>query len=41
MARDVYEGDYYRVEGQGLLPVRWMAPESLIDGLFTLKSDVW
>ncbi|KMQ85432.1 proto-oncogene tyrosine-protein kinase ros, partial [Lasius niger] len=28
-------------KGEGLLPVRWMAPESLMDGIFTSKSDVW
>lgn len=41
LARDIYKNDYYRKEGEGLLPVRWMAPESLIDGVFTTQSDVW
>lgn len=41
MARDIYENDYYKKETSGLLPVRWMAPESLADGLFTTNSDVW
>jgi len=41
MARDIYETDYYRKDTQGMLPVRWMAPESLQDGVFTTSSDVW
>jgi proto-oncogene tyrosine-protein kinase ROS len=41
LARDIYKNDYYRKEGEGLLPVRWMAPESLVDGVFTSQSDVW
>lgn len=41
MTRDIYETDYYRKGGKGLLPVRWMAPESLKDGVFTANSDVW
>ncbi|KAL9987226.1 hypothetical protein ACROYT_G001497 [Oculina patagonica] len=41
MTRDIYETDYYRKGGKGLLPVRWMAPESLKDGVFTSYSDVW
>ncbi|XP_013384581.1 proto-oncogene tyrosine-protein kinase ROS [Lingula anatina] len=41
LARDIYRNDYYRKEGEGLLPVRWMSPEALIDGVFTTQSDVW
>lgn len=41
MSRDVYQHDYYRKGGKGLMPVRWMAPESLNDGIFTSFSDVW
>ncbi|XP_039202731.1 insulin receptor-like [Crotalus tigris] len=41
MTRDIYETDYYRKGGKGLLPVRWMAPESLKNGVFTACSDVW
>jgi serine/threonine protein kinase len=41
MTRDIYETDYYRKGGKGLLPVRWMAPESLRDGVFTTQCDVW
>ncbi|KAM9789417.1 insulin receptor a [Neosynchiropus ocellatus] len=41
MTRDIYETDYYRKGGKGMLPVRWMAPESLKDGVFTANSDCW
>ncbi|XP_019374675.1 PREDICTED: insulin receptor-related protein isoform X1 [Gavialis gangeticus] len=41
MTRDIYETDYYRKGGKGLLPVRWMSPEALKDGLFNTHSDVW
>lgn len=27
--------------GSRLLPVRWMSPESVMYGRFTLESDVW
>ncbi|EFX65895.1 hypothetical protein DAPPUDRAFT_303380 [Daphnia pulex] len=39
---DIYGLDYYRSEEQALgLPVRWMAWESVIQGKYTTKSDVW
>ncbi|KAL7073377.1 hypothetical protein ACQ4LE_007649 [Meloidogyne hapla] len=41
MARDIYRNDYYRKGGKAFLPVRWMPPESFLDGLFTSKTDVW
>ncbi|KAL9975885.1 hypothetical protein ACROYT_G013101 [Oculina patagonica] len=41
MARAMYDSDYYRFGRKGMLPVRWMSPESLADGVFTTKSDVW
>ncbi|KAG5669147.1 hypothetical protein PVAND_017042 [Polypedilum vanderplanki] len=41
MTRDIYETDYYRKGTKGLLPVRWMSPESLKDGVFSSSSDVF
>ena len=42
LSRDVYMSDYYGLGGKSaLLPVRWMPPESLLYGRFTVKSDVW
>ncbi|XP_072941369.1 insulin-like receptor isoform X2 [Epargyreus clarus] len=41
MTRDIYETDYYRKGTKGLLPVRWMSPESLKDGVFSSNSDIW
>lgn len=41
MTRPMYENDYYKFNRKGMLPVRWMAPESLGLGIFTPASDVW
>lgn len=41
MTRDIYETDYYRKGSRGLLPVRWMSPESLKDGVFSSSSDAF
>lgn len=41
MTRLIFENDYYRFSRKGMLPVRWMAPESLGLGIFTPASDVW
>ncbi|KAL6446722.1 hypothetical protein ACFW04_001279 [Cataglyphis niger] len=41
LAKHIYKNHYYRVKGQALLPVCWMAPESLMVGIFTSQSDIW
>lgn len=41
MAREIYSKDYYIIHGSDLLPLRWLAPESAENGVFTSKSDVW
>ncbi|RXG53725.1 Discoidin domain-containing receptor 2 [Armadillidium vulgare] len=41
MSRPLYSSDYYRIEGRAVLPIRWMAWESVLQGRFTTKSDVW
>ncbi|XP_017781118.1 PREDICTED: tyrosine kinase receptor Cad96Ca [Nicrophorus vespilloides] len=40
-ARDVIDSHVYERKSEGRLPIRWMAPESLYDNIFSTKSDVW
>ena len=39
--RPVYKSDYFKSQAGCLLPIRWMAWESVLLGKFTTKSDVW
>ncbi|NWQ79147.1 FLT3 kinase, partial [Columbina picui] len=41
LARDVVSDSNYIVKGNARLPVKWMAPESLFERTYTMKSDVW
>uniref|UniRef100_A0AAR5QFE2 Protein kinase domain-containing protein n=2 Tax=Dendroctonus ponderosae TaxID=77166 RepID=A0AAR5QFE2_DENPD len=41
LTRDIYEDNAYFKKSKGRVPVKWMAPESLADHLYTTKSDVW
>nr|XP_033772510.1 epithelial discoidin domain-containing receptor 1 isoform X1 [Geotrypetes seraphini]XP_033772511.1 epithelial discoidin domain-containing receptor 1 isoform X1 [Geotrypetes seraphini]XP_033772512.1 epithelial discoidin domain-containing receptor 1 isoform X1 [Geotrypetes seraphini] len=41
MSRNLYSGDYYRIQGRAVLPIRWMAWECILMGKFTMASDVW
>ena len=43
LTEDIYSRNYYRQgreDGVVKLPVKWMSPESLNDGVFTEKTDV-
>ena len=41
MSRNVYESDYYKKTSDDRVPVKWMAPESVSDRIYTNLSDVW
>ncbi|XP_077387869.1 macrophage colony-stimulating factor 1 receptor isoform X2 [Festucalex cinctus] len=41
LARDIMNDSNYVVKGNARLPVKWMAPESIFDCVYTVQSDVW
>ncbi|XP_028412687.1 hemicentin-1-like isoform X1 [Dendronephthya gigantea] len=41
LARDIYAENYYRKTNGGRLPLRWMAYESIFNGITTNQSDAW
>ncbi|CAK6445127.1 unnamed protein product [Pipistrellus nathusii] len=41
LARDVYKDPDYVRKGSARLPLKWMAPESIFDKVYTSQSDVW
>ncbi|XP_063894407.1 tyrosine-protein kinase receptor torso [Helicoverpa armigera] len=41
LSRDVYEENQYKQKGNGKMPVKWMALESLTRRIYTTQSDVW
>lgn len=41
LARDIMNDSNYIVKGNARLPVKWMAPESIFDCVYTVQSDVW
>ena len=45
LAEDIYETQYFRVQSEDTspsikLPIRWMAIESIHDGIFSEKTDI-
>ncbi|GFN76224.1 hepatocyte growth factor receptor [Plakobranchus ocellatus] len=41
LCRDIYEKGYYSSDNRKKLPIRWMAVESIEQGAYSTKSDVW
>ncbi|XP_075943395.1 platelet-derived growth factor receptor alpha [Anarhichas minor] len=41
LARDIMHDSNYVSKGSTFLPVKWMAPESIFDNMYTTLSDVW
>uniref|UniRef100_A0A6Q2XR39 receptor protein-tyrosine kinase n=1 Tax=Esox lucius TaxID=8010 RepID=A0A6Q2XR39_ESOLU len=41
LARDIMHDNNYVSKGSTFLPVKWMAPESIFDNMYTSLSDVW
>lgn len=43
MSRNLYSGDYYRIQGRAVLPIRWMSWESilLVHGAWAPLTWLW
>jgi tyrosine-protein kinase Srms len=35
------ERNYYRQQTDSVVPLKWMAPEAIVDAKYTTMSDVW
>lgn len=40
MSRDIYKDGIYVKQSSGVLPLKWTAPESIADAIYTSQSDV-
>ncbi|KAK4316390.1 hypothetical protein Pmani_012440 [Petrolisthes manimaculis] len=41
LSKDIYKSKNYKKKNDGLVPVKWLALESLQEGVFSTQSDVW
>ncbi|XP_001600926.2 vascular endothelial growth factor receptor 1 isoform X2 [Nasonia vitripennis] len=41
LAKTMYKNDNYKKQGDGPVPIKWMAIESIRDWIFSTQSDIW
>ena len=41
LAKNMYKDQNYQKKGDGPVPIKWMAIESIRDRVFSTQSDVW
>lgn len=41
LSRNPFSSDYYRVPNRPPMPLRWMAPEGVLNYRFTVETDIW
>jgi len=40
LSRDIYQENIYKKTGNGILPIKWLALESMTHEVYTSQSDV-
>ena len=41
LSKDIYKTKNYEKKSDSPLPVKWLAIECILDGVFSIQSDVW
>ena len=41
LTRAIHNTEFYKIQRPAQFQFRWLAPECILYGIFTLKSDIW